>query len=82
MLANQDPVGLVTKTMGAMHGCGRETVVLMCALPPPALASPVVAGTAAVMTFMVVPSLARQLTMAANEATGLAPVAARTSPCT
>ena len=42
--ANQEPPPLVTNTIGAMHGFGRLRSASMSALPPPALAGPVVAG--------------------------------------
>ena len=43
VVANQEPVALVTKMIGAMQGCGSVSTAWMTALPPPAVAGPVVA---------------------------------------
>jgi transposase-like protein len=72
--ANHAPPGLVTKTIGAMHGCGRLTVASMVALPPPADAGPRVAGKASVSTLANVPSLLTQLTSARKAGTVFEPV--------
>src|SRR5512140_2217055 len=68
-----------------MQGWGRLSVVSILALPPPEEAGPVVAGKGSVVTFMTLPSLARQLTIARKDAIGFDPLfapAARTNPLT
>jgi len=83
--ANQEPVLLVTKMIGAMQGCGRTTSVTIVAFPPPADAGPVVAGNASVRIFSKLPSLRTQLTIARKTALGFEPAfapAARTNPWT
>ncbi len=71
--ANQAPRGLATKTIGAMQGWGRVRSASISALPPPAVAGPVVAGTGWVRTFWIEASAPRQLTIARNAATGFEP---------
>ena len=60
-MANHEPVALVTKTIGAMHGFGMRDSFDGRVAAALAGQSPVVAGKVPVGTFMVSPVPVRQL---------------------
>src|SRR3954447_1443250 len=82
--ANQAPPAEVMKTIGAMHGVGRDSLVSSRPLPPPLDAGPIVTVIGpdwTLTTFAApAPSTLWQLTTARMEPTGFAFVEARTSP--
>ena len=68
------PFGLVTSTIGAMHGSGRSSRTSTFASPPP---SPVVAGNGSEARFSIAPVEVRQLTTATKLALGFMPATPR-----
>ena len=79
--ANQEvPAALVTKMIGAMQGWGKVKSASILAFPPPADASPVVAGNGPVRILSKLPSLFTQLTSPWKFALGFEPVQVRTNP--